>query len=96
MRKSLLDVKKALNELPDEELKRFFITHGMALEDPEPKLSVVFYAPEEELEQCHKLFDNPNMKVIREFAEGINDDARKACAASLVEDLMETYCDDTE
>lgn len=88
---SLLHLKQALNELPDEQLNQFFITHGMWLEDPKIGFDLIWVGDEED---CISLYDNPATKLLQNFITKLNADVDKIAACKLDESLIENYCED--
>lgn len=79
--KTLKDLKDALNSIEDDELlERFYISHGMTLEDPDPDIQLVFFEQNDEIfEKCQELLDeHPAMEVISDFARSLNDVAKKS------------------
>ncbi len=93
--KSLRDIKKALNMLPDELLDNFFITHKMWLEDGEAEMGVVYCCDEEDVPKCDELLEKTEMEVIIQFGRDINSDAIKTACGKLDEELIEhSYCED--
>lgn len=76
-------LKDALNKLPDELLKDFYITHQMWLEDFEPTLGVCFVCDEEDLSKHEELFGMEGFDVLTDFAKEINSDSIKCFIAKL-------------
>ncbi|MCJ7816323.1 MAG: hypothetical protein MUP55_00560 [Candidatus Aenigmarchaeota archaeon] len=95
-RVNLKELKDALNKLPDDRLEHFYIMHGMATEDPEPKLMLVFYDDEENWDKCREMYDLPETNVLVRFANELWHDAMKGMIGMLDSEKMEDYCDDTE
>lgn len=102
-RVNLKEVKAALNQLPDEQLENFYVSHLMAIEDPEIELGIVFHdngeddeGDEGEYTTPHNrdLYDTKAYKVLEEFVKAIEDDAMKVAAAKLCEDVADNFSED--
>ena len=83
-------IKDALNKIPDKNLDKFFITHQMWLDDPEPKFGLVFMDDEENHTELFDMYDKPGMDVLSGFVEQLNRDCVKIACAKLDEDLIDS------
>ena len=90
-RPSLLQIKKALNELPDEKLEHFYIAHGLWLEEPRTSIDLVWMGDEK---SCTDLCDMPATKVLSTLIEYLNDDAEKVSICKIDHKMIEAYEED--
>ena len=99
-RLNLKELKDLLNKLPEKNLEKYSICHGLALEDPDPELRLIWIGDEEEGENLSKLYDTEEYEQIKEgLIDFLNKDLKKIAICLIDEDKMEDsddYVDDLD
>jgi len=87
---NLKQVKEALETIPDEILESMFLTHHMAIEDPETDFGLIWWGDNwsDLMGRAHAC---KGFKILDKWAKEVDNDSKKVCAAKLDEDLTEHY-----
>ncbi len=94
MATNMKELKDALNKLPDDKLKNYYLWHGFCLEDADEELKIVFFCDEEQWDAHREMFNNPAMRVLEKFAKETDETATKLAKAKEDEQFAESLCAD--